>query len=112
HMTLLFSSSRRRHTSFSRDWSSDVCSSDLCQCEIHVWKLRLCVEVGRLGNDPPAVDIRMHIPSVMCNVEHVLRINLLQKRNRQVDRKSVVEGKSLVLGYRHRNVQKTIRSMT
>src|SRR5690606_39467722 len=24
-------SSRRRHTSFSRDWSSDVCSSDLGQ---------------------------------------------------------------------------------
>src|SRR5690606_40655565 len=23
-------SSRRRHTRFSRDWSSDVCSSDLC----------------------------------------------------------------------------------
>src|SRR5690606_40291387 len=27
-MMFLFSS-RRRHTSFSRDWSSDVCSSDL-----------------------------------------------------------------------------------
>src|SRR5690606_40076074 len=26
---LLFSASRRRHTRFSRDWSSDVCSSDL-----------------------------------------------------------------------------------
>src|SRR2546429_800934 len=26
---LLFFSSRRRHTSCSRDWSSDVCSSDL-----------------------------------------------------------------------------------
>src|SRR5690606_39657475 len=25
----LFCSSRRRHTRFSRDWSSDVCSSDL-----------------------------------------------------------------------------------
>src|SRR5690606_39693809 len=25
-----FVSSRRRHTIFSRDWSSDVCSSDLC----------------------------------------------------------------------------------
>src|SRR5690606_40743952 len=25
----VFLSSRRRHTSFSRDWSSDVCSSDL-----------------------------------------------------------------------------------
>src|SRR5690606_40484340 len=29
-----FFSSRRRHTSFSRDWSSDVCSSDL------VWTFR------------------------------------------------------------------------
>src|SRR5690606_40839990 len=27
--SLLFFSSRRRHTRFSRDWSSDVCSSDL-----------------------------------------------------------------------------------
>src|SRR5690606_39635407 len=27
---LFFFSSRRRHTRFSRDWSSDVCSSDLC----------------------------------------------------------------------------------
>src|SRR5690606_39377268 len=26
-----FFSSRRRHTSFSRDWSSDVCSSDLVE---------------------------------------------------------------------------------
>src|SRR5690606_40695464 len=28
---LFFFSSRRRHTRFSRDWSSDVCSSDLVQ---------------------------------------------------------------------------------
>src|SRR5687768_18621382 len=28
-MTLFFFSSRRRHTICSRDWSSDVCSSDL-----------------------------------------------------------------------------------
>src|SRR5690606_7196024 len=28
--TFFFFSSRRRHTRFSRDWSSDVCSSDLC----------------------------------------------------------------------------------
>src|SRR5690606_39334347 len=27
-----FFSSRRRHTRFSRDWSSDVCSSDLFFC--------------------------------------------------------------------------------
>src|SRR5690606_40046051 len=29
HRLGLFVSSRRRHTRFSRDWSSDVCSSDL-----------------------------------------------------------------------------------
>src|SRR5690606_1641227 len=29
HCILFFFSSRRRHTRFSRDWSSDVCSSDL-----------------------------------------------------------------------------------
>src|SRR5690606_40839779 len=29
-ITIFFFSSRRRHTRFSRDWSSDVCSSDLC----------------------------------------------------------------------------------
>src|SRR5690606_40319316 len=28
-----FFSSRRRHTRFSRDWSSDVCSSDLRICK-------------------------------------------------------------------------------
>src|SRR5690606_22731857 len=28
-LVIFFFSSRRRHTSFSRDWSSDVCSSDL-----------------------------------------------------------------------------------
>src|SRR5690606_40942096 len=30
---LFFFSSRRRHTRFSRDWSSDVCSSDLPEVE-------------------------------------------------------------------------------
>src|SRR2546430_4493386 len=29
HATLFFFSSRRRHTRFDCDWSSDVCSSDL-----------------------------------------------------------------------------------
>src|SRR5690606_39732884 len=29
HISFFFFSSRRRHTRFSRDWSSDVCSSDL-----------------------------------------------------------------------------------
>src|SRR5690606_39457842 len=36
-------SSRRRHARFSRDWSSDVCSSDLCSILIldydPIWRL-------------------------------------------------------------------------
>src|SRR5690606_39527310 len=31
---LFFFSSRRRHTRFSRDWSSDVCSSDLATARV------------------------------------------------------------------------------
>src|SRR6266436_8611943 len=37
YLFIFFFSSRRRHTTCSRDWSSDVCSSDLCQafmCEL------------------------------------------------------------------------------
>src|SRR5436309_11865705 len=33
-MLSFFFSSRRRHTRFSRDWSSDVCSSDLVMTEL------------------------------------------------------------------------------
>src|SRR5690606_40062314 len=32
-------SSRRRHTIFSRDWSSDVCSSDLAVKARYGWKV-------------------------------------------------------------------------
>src|SRR3712207_8646404 len=35
-----FFSSRRRHTRYWRDWSSDVCSSDLTSCD-YVAQLRL-----------------------------------------------------------------------
>src|SRR5439155_6432877 len=31
YISLFFFSSRRRHTRWPRDWSSDVCSSDLCE---------------------------------------------------------------------------------
>src|SRR5690606_40832747 len=38
---IFFFSSRRRHTRFSRDWSSDVCSSDLNQVthDLQLWKI-------------------------------------------------------------------------
>src|SRR5690606_24256836 len=39
---LFFFSSRRRHTRFSRDWSSDVCSSDL-KYKTVCW----CIDFGK-----------------------------------------------------------------
>src|SRR5580700_1889890 len=41
-----FFSSRRRHTRSLRDWSSDVCSSDLV---IEAWTIRHARDGGRLG---------------------------------------------------------------
>src|SRR5690606_39328418 len=40
--------SRRRHTRFSRDWSSDVCSSDLTfeQQQFEVWREVLAGNLG------------------------------------------------------------------
>src|SRR5690606_40523059 len=43
-------SSRRRHTRFSRDWSSDVCSSDL-------YRHRISVEVAGPGFEAGALDL-------------------------------------------------------
>src|SRR5690606_41121680 len=47
-----FSASRRRHARFSRDWSSDVCSSDLVPSArpFGTWRGRI---VGRGGADEP-----------------------------------------------------------
>src|SRR6266700_6349531 len=49
-MFFFFFSSRRRHTRFSRDWSSDVCSSDLRLQP----KLIVGAE-GMQGSDPSAL---------------------------------------------------------
>src|SRR5690606_25452488 len=47
-----FFSSRRRHTRFSRDWSSDVCSSDLKGLGCEVVPL-YCESDGRFPNHQP-----------------------------------------------------------
>src|SRR5699024_11945081 len=52
HSLFFFLSSRRRHTSSKRDWSSDVCSSDLkcSRCLIfEISKLKPCVSADNFG---------------------------------------------------------------
>src|SRR5690606_31362400 len=41
--TSFFFSSRRRHTRFSRDWSSDVCSSDLLRLFVTLEPCAMCL---------------------------------------------------------------------
>src|SRR6266700_7144326 len=54
-------SSRRRHTSFSRDWSSDVCSSDLGRVDLDCLRyllLLLCGEAADLCLEIAFLDSR------------------------------------------------------
>src|SRR5690606_40869227 len=44
--SFFFFSSRRRHTRFSRDWSSDVCSSDLLRSDYGADGVNLGMNLG------------------------------------------------------------------
>src|SRR5690606_40952926 len=59
-----FFSSRRRHTRFSRDWSSDVCSSDL-------------VSYPREPVDAEADETRAYAMSLINGIKELLPINPL-----------------------------------
>src|SRR5690606_39852920 len=53
-----FFSSRRRHTRFSRDWSSDVCSSDLLPLHPNQ-RPRLAVRASLIATARPPVAPRL-----------------------------------------------------
>src|SRR5436309_6275883 len=70
---LFFFSSRRRHTRFSRDWSSDVCSSDLVVVTAH----QSGYQFGRRGSSPEHLArfcVRSQVaPSAGCSVLSTIR---------------------------------------
>src|SRR5690625_6513128 len=55
-MCRFFFSSRRRHTRWPRDWSSDVCSSDLVLGAIVDADEALLIDRGDVAGAQPAVD--------------------------------------------------------
>src|SRR5690606_40148473 len=82
-----FFSSRRRHTRFSRDWSSDVCSSDLsCCAAAHPRTERLGGMVLRpqLRRLPPLARRDAQIQELRREIRRLER--RLEARQRQVDR--------------------------
>src|SRR5260370_19377659 len=68
-MLFFFFSSRRRHTRFKCDWSSDVCSSDLAQQILKqlVFQKEIEYEAKRIGmavSDQERADrIRQYVPT-------------------------------------------------
>src|SRR5687768_18075750 len=86
---LFFFSSRRRHTRCSRDWSSDVCSSDLIpvsESEVKVVTAQLkrvrelnVVERPATGDKEIAVAVWTHFP-VVCTVRSEEHTSELQSR--------------------------------
>src|SRR5207249_7706279 len=100
-----FFSSRRRHTRSKRDWSSDVCSSDLfcsnTQPKIFPTTTRSCLTVReRITNEKswPCLECprRKFAMLIRANVSKSHRLFFLP----WTDRKSVVEGKSVECGWR------------
>src|SRR5690606_40958880 len=60
-----FFSSRRRHTRFSRDWSSDVCSSDLTVVYLHGFYRTIKLSVPQVSGRTP----RYPPPDRMCTMQ-------------------------------------------
>src|SRR5690625_7740333 len=59
-MCVFFFSSRRRHTRWPRDWSSDVCSSDLIGLPVE----QDMVQIGH-GGAAPRLAIPAHAPALI-----------------------------------------------
>src|SRR5256886_4105838 len=84
-MFFFFFSSRRRHTRFDCDWSSDVCSSDLLQGHPPEARER----THRSGDGPyPVVDVQLrhlrseeHTSELQSQSNLVCRLLLEKKKN-------------------------------
>src|SRR5439155_13458879 len=86
---LFFFSSRRRHTRWPRDWSSDVCSSDL-----HIVQLGASIFAARIINNMAAMTIELssHVepkssPSAVTAFVSIRRKAAPIKNNRSEERR-------------------------
>src|SRR5690606_39285038 len=77
--TAFFFSSRRRHTRFSRDWSSDVCSSDLLATagynagpnRARRWQPEFQeIAADQYTESIPLLETRDYVKHVMTNATH------------------------------------------
>src|SRR5690606_40426848 len=100
---------RRRHTRFSRDWSSDVCSSDLPRRHAGGTPPpapRVCALCRTPAAGAPARTARTRADDgglyvLNAPASGAMRAMILAAgRGERIDRKSVVEGKGVTDGHR------------
>src|SRR5688572_32296233 len=83
---LFFFSSRRRHTRFDCDWSSDVCSSDLPQLRFDVEGQRVVAHGLAVGDDADldrATRSEEHTSELQSQSNIVCRLLLEKKKRNQ-----------------------------
>src|SRR5437870_8794152 len=69
-LIFFFFSSRRRHTRWPRDWSSDVCSSDLSDC-LYVGKTdNLRRRLAEHLSNPPVAGATQFFAEVLASEQH------------------------------------------
>src|SRR2546429_5492665 len=92
---VFFFSSRRRHTRCSRDWSSDVCSSDLdsnplvsivLPCRNEQGYIQACLQ-SALNQDPPRSE--EHTSELQSRLHLVCRLLLEKKKNKRTPARTV-----------------------
>src|SRR5205085_9196045 len=98
--------SRRRHTRFDCDWSSDVCSSDLLLVvtrfastnQLHLVEMPMVARTQITFGDEPITTARFQPgdPNVIWYLQDKGGGEFFQVF--RLDRKSVVEGKSVEIG--------------
>src|SRR5690606_39509366 len=93
---------RRRHTRFSRDWSSDVCSSDLAEWQAQIESLQQKIQrlepvnLAAIQEHAEQSERKQYLDAQMNDLTSALETleNAIRKIDRETrDRKSVVEGK-------------------
>src|SRR5690606_40113663 len=79
-----FFSSRRRHTSFSRDWSSDVCSSDLSTDAAAVFSILRSKSLGLKTNLRPTLELESGSNDPMAYVLTIAFLSLVVNQDKNV----------------------------
>src|SRR5690606_39445347 len=97
-LIFFFFSSRRRHTRFSRDWSSDVCSSDLKTAVLSTgvrnvaWRVAERQEDGSLRFELAPLALGPRIEDEGGNDVYIVRAGLARSEERRVGKECRARG--------------------